>query len=69
MPRYDYKCPECGHVVELQNHVEDRDKPVYCPMCDTLLNRVLAQGMAILWGMKGSLEMQGKAIKERDGEW
>lgn len=41
MPRYDYKCLECGEVFERDSSVLYRDQPHECPKCYNLATRVL----------------------------
>lgn len=47
MPVYDYKCPEHGLFHELAT-MEDHDKPVACPQCQTLSPRVIMMSPHIL---------------------
>jgi len=31
--RYDYKCPECGTIIEKKHNIHETLVKVYCPIC------------------------------------
>ena len=35
MPSYEYDCRKCGQVFEAMRKVDDRDKPLPCPECES----------------------------------
>jgi putative FmdB family regulatory protein len=35
MPRYEYVCVSCGTGVDVSRPVDDREKPVVCPICNS----------------------------------
>lgn len=42
MPKYDYKCPECGAEEEIEHSISLCDETWYCPVCETIImSRVL----------------------------
>jgi len=41
MPLYDYECDYCKKQFEVQMHMHDTN-PVYCGVCNTLLNRLFS---------------------------
>lgn len=40
MKIYDYTCQNCGHTAE--KLVKDKDTEVKCPLCETLMNRMVS---------------------------
>ena len=41
MPRYDYECPECGHIFELKQSFDD--EPIAeCPRCQSPSRRIFS---------------------------
>ncbi len=30
MPRYEFRCPKCGHLVEIQRSIHDESQPLCC---------------------------------------
>lgn len=42
MPLYDYKCGDCGGVIEALRKYEHRDELVKCPACDTEMERQMS---------------------------
>jgi putative FmdB family regulatory protein len=49
MPLYDFKCPECDSVIEQHLRVDDRNKPIECPHCGCVMQRMITTGMAVVW--------------------
>lgn len=54
MPLYVYKCPDCGHELELIRKYSEVDDKVWCPACKReddlrapLMDRVSHPGAAI----------------------
>lgn len=39
MPLYDFKCPECEHILEIYMTMEEAKQPVYCPNCGAKMER------------------------------
>lgn len=37
--RYEYECPGCGNVVEIERKISDPESIYDCPQCDTTLQR------------------------------
>lgn len=37
--RYEYECPGCGNVVEIERKITDTESLYDCPECGTTLNR------------------------------
>lgn len=37
--RYEYECPGCGNVVEIERKISDPEGVYDCPQCSTTLNR------------------------------
>jgi len=54
MPAYDYECAN-GHIVEMSRKMEERDLPLYCPLCNrydgtkNMMKRLMTAGMAVIW--------------------
>lgn len=40
MPLFDFKCPACGRVQEM--NVKNSTDPVYCYNCETIMEKQLA---------------------------
>ena len=38
---YQYKCPSCSKVLELDRRVKDHSKAVYCPSCDIIMPQLI----------------------------
>lgn len=51
MPRYDYRCTDCGHEFEATQSMKD-DPLSICPECDGALKRLIGAGAGIIF--KGS---------------
>lgn len=60
MPRYDYKCPECRHVVEVSCPIEERDWPVVCTECEEYMVRQFSPT---------AFQIEGKAYIYRAPQW
>lgn len=41
MARYDYKCPSCGNVFEVEHPMSERPE-ISCPTCGTRAERVFS---------------------------
>ena len=41
MPRYDYRCPECGAAFERERPMAESAAPAVCPVCGAAGERVL----------------------------
>ena len=39
MPRYEYKCPECGQELEIVESMSEVNSVKFCYICDTILKR------------------------------
>jgi putative FmdB family regulatory protein len=35
MPSYEYECRKCGHAFETMRKVDERDRPLPCPQCES----------------------------------
>lgn len=56
MPIYDYKCPECEQVEEIQHSIHKNPK-YKCSNCKTQMERQISMGSYLITkGIKGSLE-------------
>ncbi len=50
MPRYDYKCPNCGHRFEARHGFDDAAPP--CPACQNAeVKRVITRAPSVTGGM------------------
>lgn len=49
MPRYDYKCDECGYKTEVE-HSADLDAIFYCTACGAAMRRSITEMPAVNWG-------------------
>lgn len=49
MPRYDYRCPSCGTVLEVEHGMREHPE-VACPQCGTPMARVLNTSGIVLKG-------------------
>lgn len=51
MPRYDFKCPECGSTEEITASIHAADEiELICHICDTQMKRVYSPVGAIFRG-------------------
>jgi len=41
MPRYDYKCPKCGHIEEIVHPIKECDLTFKCEKCYTIMQRII----------------------------
>lgn len=68
MPTYVFECPE-GHVHEVSRPIDDRDAPMYCPLCNREGHKVLMKrkmgSFTVNWGG----QFAGRAQKQKDGYW
>lgn len=56
MPIYDYKCPECDQVEEIQHSIHKNPK-YKCSNCETRMERQISLGSYVITsGINGSLE-------------
>lgn len=49
MPRYDYRCPSCDTVIEVEHGMRERPE-VSCPQCGASMTRVLNTSGIVLKG-------------------
>ena len=42
MPRYDYKCAQCGEIQQLTIPYDARDSELGCPFCEGRMMRQLS---------------------------
>ena len=49
MPSYDYVCPECKQVIEIEKSM-DSTEDFQCPKCNTKLTRVFSTPAFLLKG-------------------
>ena len=75
MPAYDYECVH-GHIVEMSRKMDDRDLPLYCPLCNrydgskNVMTRKMTAGMVTIWG--GNFHSPWAKKQDLDGlgsEW
>ncbi len=56
MPHYDYQCPECEQIEEIQHSIHKSPK-IKCSNCNTKMERQISLGSYVITtGIKGSLE-------------
>lgn len=48
MPTYEYRCSE-GHELEVQRKVDDRNRPLKCPLCGLDARLVPSGGICVPW--------------------
>lgn len=61
MPLYDYKCPECDQVEEIQHSIH-KDPKFKCSNCKSHMDRQISLGSYLITGgIKGSLEDRKEA--------
>lgn len=59
MPSYDYKCPECGTVIEKFHNFTIN--PAYkCPKCNKKMVRQIGRGAAVIFKGTGFYETDYK---------
>lgn len=60
MPIYEYKCPQCGELIELLRLIHSREDPIDCYKCGAAAQRILSTfntfGKASASGSLESLE-------------
>ena len=74
MPTYVYECEE-GHIQEISRPMDDRDLPLYCPLCNregakNLMTRRMTAPMAVTWS--GAFHSPWAKKQDLDGlgsEW
>lgn len=64
---YDYACPECGTVVELQRKMAESDDPVSCE-CGVQMKRKFAMP-TVCFGLRGSRTMHSRWAQKEEGTW
>lgn len=42
MPRYDYRCRECGELTEAYRSIEDRDNAPPCDVCGKETRKIIS---------------------------
>jgi len=52
MPTYDYRCPSCGHTVEMF-HGMSESPPVPCPECGAECEKVISGGAGLIFKGNG----------------
>lgn len=61
MPHYDYQCPECEQIEEIQHSIHKNPK-IKCSNCNTKMERQISLGSYVITtGIKGSLEDHKKS--------
>lgn len=50
MARYDYKCPECDYLAEIENPISQPLPEVECEECNVEMKRVIHATPAIFHG-------------------
>ena len=65
MPIYQYKCQDCGYVIELlvREASTDDDMPEKCPMCGGALSKMLSAGVTVVFRGHGFYETDYKKHK------
>ncbi|ABB13704.1 MULTISPECIES: FmdB family zinc ribbon protein [Carboxydothermus] len=53
MPRYDFRCEDCGEKFTAWASINDRDK-VVCPKCESNRVKQLLTGFGIIGGSQSS---------------
>jgi len=43
MPLYEYKCPQCGEIIEILRAIQYRDDPINCCKCRTVCRHILSK--------------------------
>jgi len=65
MPRYDYRCPNCGHTFEAVHGVED-EPVLICPKCaKAQAERIITSAPKQLHGMEANAGTSRSASKEQ----
>ena len=52
MPTYEYRCPSCGHALDVLHGMTD-DPTVECPECGAACDRVISGGAGVVFKGKG----------------
>ena len=55
MPRYDYRCEDCGHSFEYSQSMKD-DPLTECPECKGKVKRLIGTGAGIIFKGSGFYE-------------
>ena len=58
MPTYEYRCPECGRLVEKFHSMSET--PKYVCECGNVLLRSVSGGTAVLYRAKGFTQYKGR---------
>jgi putative FmdB family regulatory protein len=40
MATYDYKCPKCDTLIEIEKPIQEGDSEERCPSCNTILKKI-----------------------------
>jgi putative FmdB family regulatory protein len=66
VPTYDYRCPKCGHRLEIFHGIKD-ETPRRCPKCRGRLRRVPSGGAGVLFRGSGFYvtDHRSKAYKDK----
>jgi putative FmdB family regulatory protein len=67
MPTYDYKCANCGHVVEVVRGVNEAG-PTVCPVCGGLLRKQMSAPAIHFRGTGWAKKDARQAIAARAGK-
>lgn len=67
MPTYDYKCANCGHVVEVVRGVNEAG-PTVCPECGGLLRKQMSAPAIHFRGTGWAKKDARQAIAARSGK-
>ncbi len=63
MPRYDYRCPECGHQFETEHSMNEKKPP--CPNCGyTDVTRLITSAPTFARGMLTPAGTSRRSSKE-----
>ena len=73
MPWYEYECPECGHVEELDRKIAERDTLVFCSECHSVTKRCIGSAGFILkgncWSRDNYARVLGDDPRYNGREW
>lgn len=65
MPRYDYRCPNCGHTFEAVHGVSD-EPVLICPKCNKAqAERIITSPPQHVHGIEAQAGSRGSASKEQ----
>lgn len=64
MPRYDFRCSNCGEVFELVRTFSQSSEPATCPACKGMANRIMATDFTVF-----SKSYTGWATRVQGTDW